>query len=94
MGRGKPKSGEGAGRREPRSDTLNAEPVSAQSERQLARLRGLQRSEPTLLLLRQDPDTQEILYSVRSRFVRGRLTAPRAGTISLNGEMGRVDIYG
>ena len=57
------------------------------SARQASKLRALRRSEPSLLLLGQDDDGT-IRFSIRSRFVRGRLREPRAGRIDPDGRVG------
>jgi hypothetical protein len=58
--------------------------VRPTSGRQEAKLEGLRRSEPSLLLLGQDDDGA-IHFSIRARFVRQRLREPRAGRIDPDG---------
>ena len=56
------------------------------SSRQAAKLEALARSEPSLILLGQDEDGA-IQFSVRARFVRGRLHEPRAGRVEPGGRL-------
>jgi hypothetical protein len=58
--------------------------VRPASPRQAAKLERLLRSEPSLLVLEQDPEGT-IHFSIRARFHRGRLRAPRAGRIDARG---------
>jgi hypothetical protein len=60
--------------------------VDPVSTRQAAKLDALRRSEPSLLLLGQDGEGT-IRFSVRARFVRGRLREPRAGQIDPRGTL-------
>jgi hypothetical protein len=56
------------------------------STRQAAKLEALRRSEPSLLLLGQEVDGT-IRFSVRARFLRGRLREPRAGRVDARGRL-------
>jgi hypothetical protein len=56
------------------------------SSRQAAKLEALLRSEPSLLLLAQEVDGT-IHFSVRARFLRGRLRDPRAGCLDPAGRL-------
>jgi hypothetical protein len=60
--------------------------VRPASARQTAKLEALMRSEPSLHLLEQD-DEGTIHFSVRARFLRGRLREPRAGRIDAGGRL-------
>jgi hypothetical protein len=60
--------------------------VSPASTHQAAKLRALWRSEPSLLLLGQD-EKGTIHFSVRARFLRGRLREPRAGLLDPAGKL-------
>jgi hypothetical protein len=69
----------------PRHDYRGRE-VRPVSSRQAAKLEALLRSEPSLLLLEQDDDGT-IHFSVRARFLRGRLHDPRAGRLDPAGRL-------
>ena len=56
------------------------------SSRQAAKLEALLRSEPSLLLLEQDDDGT-IRFSIRARYLHGRLREPRAGYVEPGGRL-------
>jgi hypothetical protein len=60
--------------------------VRPASGRQATKLEALRRSEPSLLLLAQDDDGT-VHFSIRARFLHGRLREPRAGRIGPAGEV-------
>jgi len=56
------------------------------SSRQKAKLEALMRSEPSLLLLGQD-ENGTVRFSVRARFLHGRLREARAGKVEPGGRL-------
>jgi hypothetical protein len=56
------------------------------TSRQAAKLEALRRSEPSLLLLGQD-EAGTVRFSIRARFLHGRLREARAGQVEPGGRL-------